>query len=63
MIQARKEALKNEKSEESTNKITFLDLLLKASANEFQPLTDEELRQEVDTFMFAVNRKTAIRLE
>lgn len=32
----------------------LLDILLMESKKEDEPLTDEELRQEVDTFMFAV---------
>lgn len=35
----------------------LLDILLMESKKEDAPLTDDELRQEVDTFMFAVSKK------
>lgn len=39
---------------EENKKRPLLDILLIESNKETEPLTDEELRQEVDTFMFAV---------
>jgi len=62
MIRERREALKNKKIEESLEerstsgkkKHIFMDMLIESSENG-QFLTDTEIREEVNTFMFAVS--------
>lgn len=68
MIKERKltrQAAKGENNEISTSDASdvgmkkrqaFLDLLLDGNENENQLLTDDEIRDEVNTFMFAVRK-------
>lgn len=52
VIEERSRKLNDELTDQK-QKTTLLDLLLKSTINE-KPLTQEEIREEVDTFMFAV---------
>lgn len=69
VISKRKEMLANNKSDESDEndsdsagikkKFTFLDVLLKGRING-EPITPEDIRDEVDTFMFEGHDTTAV---
>lgn len=68
VIRSRKEEMKDQQDlievdEYGTKKRrrALLDILLIESKKDKEPLTDDELRQEVDTFMFAVIYRIVIK--
>lgn len=59
VIRKRRQFLLNQQNgvndlEQSKTPVTFLDILLKGRIDDM-PLTDQEIREQVDTFMFEVN--------
>lgn len=62
VIRKRKEQIKKQNSEAADEiddggrkRLTFLDLLLKINVEDSTLITEEEIREEVDTFLFAVS--------
>ncbi|OWF42682.1 cytochrome P450 4F4-like [Mizuhopecten yessoensis] len=59
IIQTRKETLENNPSSTQKRRLDFLDMLITTRDTDGQGLSDLEIRDEVDTFMFAGHDTTA----
>ncbi len=63
MIRERRREFEDEKDELSGRKrLAFLDLLLRTGSNPATPLSDGDLQEEVDTFLFEGHDTTACSL-
>ncbi|XP_060067286.1 cytochrome P450 4F4-like [Ylistrum balloti] len=62
IIQNRKEILTNNPSSAQKRRLDFLDMLITARDSNGNGLSDQEIRDEVDTFMFAGHDTTASAL-